>query len=156
MIGTVRPHPEWRLLVEYLKDRAYGSAVAHAELAEVGSLVPQSSRYFSQVQRARRVLLVDWQRELETVAGQGYRLVEPSEFFGRVRRGLRLTGRRLRATRRIAASAPSHLLTDEQNCRMADIQAKTGKLDAFYRTVLLGTRPVLPTPKADVPKLLTT
>jgi hypothetical protein len=155
MIGLTKQHPEWRLIIEALKERPYGSSISHAELAAVADLQPQTRRYFSQVNRARKTLLDEWQRELETVQGAGYRLVEPSEFFGRVRRGIRLIGRRARATMRVAAAAPSHLLTDQENAKMADVQSKLGSLESQRRRLFSSTRPSLPlATQADVPKLL--
>jgi len=153
--GIVQAHPEWRLIVERLADEDYGVVIAHGTLATLTGLTSQSRRYFSQVQRARRVLLAEWQRELESMPGIGYRLVEPPEFTGRSRRQLRLSQRRVKRAGAILVAAPQHLLTDAENAANANMLAKVGALEAFGQRTLRDTRPsVLATTRVDVPKLL--
>jgi hypothetical protein len=154
-VATVQKHPEWRVIVELMREAPYGSMFSHAEIAASCGLSVCSPRYFRQVAQARKVLLNDWQRETETVRGQGYRLVEPPQFFGRARRWLTLAGKRVRRAAKTLVAAPQHMLTDEQNMRNADALAKIGALESQRRRVLTETRPSLPPPKKpDVPPLL--
>lgn len=154
-MNTARPHPEWRLIVDYLAQKPYGEVVTHVEIAAASDLVPQSGKYFSQMKTARKHLLLDWSRELETRAGQGYRLVEPIEFKRRVRRQITIAGRHDRRAIAIAVSAPSRLLSDAENARLADLAAKLGAREAGRRSLMATTRPSLPPPpRADVPKML--
>lgn len=153
IIGTVSPHPEWRVVVDALKGRDYGAVVSHEEIANLTGLPAQSRRYFSQMKRAKRGLL-EWQRELESLPRQGYRLVMPYEFHTRGRRRIRLAGHQIREGVRTAASAPSHLLSDQENARLADLQAKLGSLESQHRQLLRSTFTALPAPKVDEPKML--
>jgi hypothetical protein len=153
-IGAVRAHPEWRLIVEALSTREYGSVVTHAELTSLTGLSYPSPRYFGQVSKARVALLDDWQREIEPYHGVGYRLVNPADFFGRGRREVVRAGRRLRMSMRVHQAAPQHLLSDADNARNANALAKVGSLESQRRRVLIETRPSLPVPKIDTPKLL--
>lgn len=154
-MATVRPHPEWRLIVELVSPRDYGETVSHQEIAASTGLEYGSRRYFQQVQRARKVLLTEWRKELETVASVGYRLVTPNEFHSRFRRQLRLAGRPLRQGVRVLVSAPAERLTDAQNAQNADSLAKVGALEAMRRRTVTDTCPSLPiTKRVDNPRLI--
>lgn len=154
MLNQVQRHPEWKLVVEALKDQPYGTLVSHDEMAMIAQLAARTPRYFAQVNKAGRQLL-DWQKHLESVPSVGYRLVEPGEFHGRGRRQLRLAGRRLRMGAAIHAAAPQHLLTDAENTANANALAKIGALEAHRRRVVNDTRPAQLPPKPDQPKMLT-
>jgi hypothetical protein len=154
MIGQTRRHPEWRLLVEALSAREYGAFVPHEEIASVLQLAYPSPRYFGQVSRARRTLRREWRRELLAEPGEGYRLIEPVEFHGQSRRQVSFAGRRLRVGMEILIAAPQEKLTDADNARNADALAKLGALETQRRRVIRQTRPSLPPPKTDVPKML--
>lgn len=155
VIGRVSPHPEWRIIVEHLRHAPYGTEVPHAEMEQITGLRVGSYSYYRQVVRARRELLREWQRELETVPRNGYRLVSPSEFHGRARRQVRLAGYRLRQGKDVLVAAPQHLLSDDENRRNADMLTKVGRLESLRLGVLRDTRPSLPAPPApDVPKML--
>jgi hypothetical protein len=155
VIGDTQKHPEWRLIVDLLSARDYDSTVTHAEIVAHTGLTYPTTAYFRQVCTARRHLLRDWSRELESVGGVGYRLVKPEEFHRRGRRQLLFAGRRLRRSAAIHASAPQHLLSADENARNADALAKIGSLESQRRRVMAETRPSLPAPKTDTPKLLT-
>ena len=153
VIGEAVPHPEWRLIVKHLQESPYGVLVTHDDLEAVTGLRVGDRNYHRQVSRARETLL-EYQRELETVPGCGYRLVQPDEFHGRARREGRLAGRRVRRAQRVLVAAPQELLSDDQNRRNADALAKFGALELMRRDVLRDTRPSLPFVRPDVPKLI--
>ena len=151
----VKPHPEWRLLVAALSTRSYGTLVTHDEVMQLTGLLYPSPRYFAQVSKARKALLKDWEREIETAPRLGYRLVLPGEFHGRSRRELGFAGRRLRLSARILMAAPQTLLSPEQNMRNANALAKIGGLELQRRKVALATRPSAELPaRQDVPKMV--
>lgn len=154
MSGQVMRHPEWRLIVDALSARDYGTEITHAEMSAITGLAYPSVRYFQQVTKAKRRLLSEWSREMETLSGQGYRLVKPDEFHARARRQVVFAGRRLRRGASVLVAAPQHLLTDEQNSRNANALAKIGALEAQRKRVIAETRPVLPPARHDTPKLL--
>lgn len=153
MIGRAVPHPEWRRIVERLHTEDYGTQYSHEQLAAIAGLVYPSTRYFRQIARARRELLREWEREIETVPRVGYRLVQPSEFHGRHRREVRLAGRRFGIAQDILVAAPQRLLSDAENRRNADALAKLGRLESNRRGYLKQTAPALPPPRPDVPKM---
>lgn len=154
-IGQTSPHPEWRILVEHLRHADYGTEISHDEVSDLIGLSVGDIRYHRHVGRARIELRHDFQRELETVNGKGYRLVLPHEFHGRARRELRLAGKRLRASKDVLVAAPQHLLTDEQNRRNADALAKVGRVESMRLGAMRDTRPTLPAPpRPDVPKMI--
>lgn len=147
-------HPEWKLLVAALCEAPYGHELTHSEAAEIMHVKPQSGRYYRQMQRARSVLRDSYRREVETVNGQGYRLVQPDEFNRRARREVQLGNRRHRHAAKVLIAAPAELLTAEQNARNADALAKVGQLVAFGKSTLRDTRPSLPAPKIETPKMI--
>lgn len=154
-MSRVSPHPEWRMIVDALKARDYGTEILHAEMAAIAGLPAQTPRYFSQVRRARMKLLLEHQRWLAAERTTGYRLVEPSAFHGQGRRQVKLAARRLRIGAAIHGHAPQHLLTDAENKANADALAKIGSLHTQVQKVLKQTRPAaLPAAKPDTPKLL--
>ena len=151
---TAQPYPEWRVIVNALKDREYGTTLMHQEIAALAQLVPRSPRYFQQMQRAKRELLKEWRRELETVPREGYRLIQPDEWHQRMRRGFRLIGYRSRQVLRLGVAAPLTEMSNDQRARVADAFSKAGAVETQRRRITLSTRPSLPMPKADVPKML--
>lgn len=153
MVGNINPHPEWRIIAQQLSTRAYGDVVTHSEIGAMSGLTHPSHRYFAQVGKARRALLREWDRELESVPGVGYRLVMPSEFIDRSRRELGFAGRRLRLGAQILVAAPQSLLTDAENARNANALAKIGAIESHRRNVMKDTRAAMPM-KRDVPKML--
>lgn len=154
MIGHTQHHPEWRVIVEALCRREYGDIVSHEEMERIGSLHYPSHRYFSQVAKARKALLKDWQREIETLPKIGYRLVNPDEFHRRSRREVSLAGRKIRRGVQILVAAPQDRLSTADNARNADSLAKLGALESHRRKVMIGTRPSLPAPpRHHVPKM---
>lgn len=154
---AVQPHPEWRVIVGLIQTREYGESIPHAEIAAATGLSYGTQRYFQQVQRARRVLLTEWRKELETLKGTGYRLVNPDEFNGRFRRQLRLAGRPIRQGLRVLVAAPAERLTDAQNAQNSDALAKMGALESLRKRTAAETRPSLPPHRpADTPRLLQT
>lgn len=154
MIGRVQPHPEWRPVVEALKDREYGAVISHEEMAAIAGLPAQSRRYFAQVNKARRVLRRDWYRVLESEPSKGYRLVTPSEHHGCSRRQMRLMARRGRVAVDIVHATPQHLVSDAENVANANLLAKVGAVQAHLKNALKETRPVALPAKPDMPKLL--
>lgn len=150
-----KPHPEWRILVEFLSAKDYGSEFTHADVATVLMLEPCSPRYYAQVTRARKHLRRDWQRELVATLKDGYRIVQPHEVkaVGR-RQGVR-AGRRLREELDIYRHAPVTLMAEEDVRKLTHAMTKVGGLLAAHRQVLAQTRPsYLPPAKVEMPKLL--
>jgi hypothetical protein len=151
---TAKPHPEWRLLVAALSTREYGALVTHDEVMQLTGLRYPSPRYFAQMSKARKALLKDWEREVESAPRLGYRLVLPGEFHRRSRRELGFAGRRLRLSAQILVAAPQALLSSEQNMRNANALAKIGGLELQRRKVSHATRPSAELPaRHDVPKM---
>jgi hypothetical protein len=155
VIDQLHPHPEWRIITDALSTRDYGTIITHAEVSTLTRLRYPSPRYFAQVGKARRALIADWQRELQSMPGIGYRLVNPEEFHGRSRRELRLAGPHLRLSAKILIAAPQARLSDADNARNANALAKIGALEAQRRKVATETRPSLPPPRISTPKMLT-
>jgi hypothetical protein len=153
-VGSAKPHPEWRLIVEALALRDYGTIVTHEDIMQFTALRYPSPRYFAQVSRARRELLRDWERELASEPKVGYRLVLPGEFHGRGRRELIFAGRRLNLSALIHNAAPQALLSVEDNARNANALAKLGALKVQYRKAVQDTRPTAAIKTRDMPKMV--
>lgn len=149
-----RPHPEWRLVVDALQAAAYDSVYAHEALAEIMHVPPRSCRYYGQMQRARRHLR-EYQRELETVRTQGYRIIQPREHQAASRRKVVIGLRHHRTAIAIAQATAIEQLTPEESAKLANHLSHVGSLVTHGRSALQKTRlGILPAPKADVPKML--
>ena len=67
------------ILAEKILAMNYGDVVTHKEIASIIEETVGSHKYTSTIQKTKKILLNN-HRAIESVRGQGYRLVEPDNF----------------------------------------------------------------------------
>lgn len=154
MIANPRPHPEWRLAVDTLKDAPYDAQFSHEELAAVMHLEPRSKRYYGQMQRVKKHLR-EHLRHIEAVTDRGYRIVRANEQQASSRRVVVQGIRRVRIGAEIGRATDVSQLTPSENAKLANHLSHCGALLAHGRSVLQKTKlGLLPAPMASTPKMI--
>lgn len=100
------------MLAEIAENWAEGSFHSHQEIASILRLSANSSRYYSVVQQARRLLLkkrILW----VSVKDAGYRVALPDEFTSAVRSNVVGASRKMRKAQLVDMATPVERMTEE-------------------------------------------
>lgn len=68
------------ILAERLNEMSYGDFISHEQITSVIEEPYRSNKYVSTIAKARKILLKKYNKTLECVIGDGYRLVSPDDF----------------------------------------------------------------------------
>lgn len=68
------------VLTEKINELNYGDIITHQQIADVIEENYPSNKYTSTIAKARKILLKKYNKALECVIGDGYRIVEPDDF----------------------------------------------------------------------------
>ena len=68
------------ILAEKLDEMNYGDFISHEQIASVIEEDYGSNKYSSTIAKARKILLKKYNKSLECVIGDGYRLTNPDDF----------------------------------------------------------------------------
>lgn len=144
MIGQVKPHPEWRIIVDLFRAAEYGETLTHTAIAEATGLRQESPVYYRQMSQARRSLLRDHDIETENVPKVGYKRVEPGRYGERARRDIRFGTRRIKRGKRVVEAVPVTLLTGDQVREIEHMMRLLSALQTHATKVIRSMKNVLP------------
>ena len=68
------------ILAEKLNEMNYGDVITHKQIAALIKEKYKSNKYTSTIAKARKILLKKYNRAIENIPGDGYRLVNPDDF----------------------------------------------------------------------------
>lgn len=68
------------ILAEKLNDLNYGDFISHNEIASVIEEPYRTNKYASVIAKTKKILLKKYNKTIENVIGDGYRLVNPDDF----------------------------------------------------------------------------
>ncbi len=68
------------ILAEKINELNYGDFISHEQIALVIEEDYPSNKYSSTIAKARKILLKEYNKSLECVIGDGYRLTSPDDF----------------------------------------------------------------------------
>lgn len=68
------------ILAEKIASKNYGEAITHKEIEDIIGEKYDSSKYRSELARAKRILLKQYHICIESIRGDGYRLISPDDF----------------------------------------------------------------------------
>lgn len=68
------------ILAEMIINLEYGEVITHTTISQVIQEIYPSQRYMSTVQKTKKILLNDYGRILESIRGDGYRVVKPDDY----------------------------------------------------------------------------
>lgn len=114
MIGQTVPHPEWRLLVDRLRQLDYGELIPHHEIVTLSGLVYGTQPYYQQMRQAIKVLLREHEIVVVSVPKVGYKRLEPQKHGQEARRYVRLGTRRIKRGGKVARATDLTLLSEDQ------------------------------------------
>lgn len=95
------------ILVEIIMNLNYGDAISHSEIAKAIEESYGTAKYRSTIQKARKILLKDYGRILETVRGNGYRVVKPDDYVDHSLRQYKSGFNRIKKGTSILSHAPT-------------------------------------------------
>lgn len=68
------------IIVDIISTMKYGEVITHTVISEVIGEPYPSQKYMSTVQKAKKILLSDYGKILESIRGDGYRVVSPDDY----------------------------------------------------------------------------
>ena len=68
------------ILAERIASLSYGDILSHGQIAKLIDEKYPSPRYFSTIQKAKKILLSEYNKIIENISGDGYRVVNPDDF----------------------------------------------------------------------------
>lgn len=68
------------IVAEEISNLNYGDVIKHSKIAAIIQEVYPSQRYFSELQKAKKILLKSYGVVLESIHGDGYRIVKPDDY----------------------------------------------------------------------------
>lgn len=68
------------ILAEKINELNYGNVITHQQIASVIRTKYPSNKYTSTIAKARKILLKKYNKAIENIPGDGYRLVSPDDF----------------------------------------------------------------------------
>jgi len=68
------------ILAEELSKLNYGEFISHRRIASIIDEEYPSNRYSSEISKAKKILLKKYRKTMESIIGDGYRLVNPDEY----------------------------------------------------------------------------
>lgn len=153
MSAKVLQHPEWKLIVQQLKESPYGSEYSTEDLAAFAMLHVDHPRLNNQIQRAKKNLRHDYERVLaydRTL--KKYRVILPEEHYGHGRRDMGKAVRRVKIAMQKLQATPMDKIGEDDQRRTTNAIAHFGATVLYMKGSLKNTRPCL-TVLPDVPRL---
>lgn len=68
------------VLAEAIAKKGFGDVITHSEIEELIQEKYGTSKYQSEISRAKKILLKRYHRSIESVRGDGYRLIMPDDY----------------------------------------------------------------------------
>lgn len=68
------------ILAERINSLSYEDIISHKQIATLIKEEYPSARYFSTIQKTKKILLKKFNKIIENISGDGYRVVEPDDF----------------------------------------------------------------------------
>ena len=146
---NIRQHPEWKELYKQAQGWQHGSEHPHSEVAKILGLDAGTQRYYQEVGRCAKEMLMNDNKCLAAMHGFGYKVLLPGEHMRASHRQARLGVRRLKracdivtATDVAALTAGERELNDRYANRLALIAGAMNSGTGALRALLAG-RPEL-------------
>lgn len=70
------------VLAEKINELNYGDVITHQQIASIIEEDYPSNKYTSTIAKARKLLLKKYNKTIENITGDGYRVVSPDDFVG--------------------------------------------------------------------------
>lgn len=70
------------ILAEKISELNYGDVITHQQISDLIEENYPSNKYTSTIAKARKILLKNYNKTIENIIGDGYRVVNPDDFVG--------------------------------------------------------------------------
>ena len=101
------------ILADYVSAKPYGATIRHQDIEEVIEERRGTSRYYSSIYKARK-LLEERGKMIVRIGGGDYQIIFPGDYTGAYAREVRLAGKRIQHGARILENAPLKDMTTEE------------------------------------------
>lgn len=134
-MGDIRPHPEWRELLEIYKDADYGTFISHEDIESIigKSREKSQEKYYQIVSRFGYHMLKEFSRQIECQIGRGYEVIKPNDFRRSANRQLKFSHKRIKKAAEILYHSPTELMSDDEKKKIAQTSTLTAQLNYFSK-----------------------
>ena len=112
MNELVKNKKKWELLFDAISQLDYGIIISHKNISKILHEAYGSQKYNSYVQRAKKELLKVG-KDIESVRGQGYRVLEPDQYIDKAVQAHKQGFDKLKKGNEIIQFAPQKDMSDE-------------------------------------------
>lgn len=130
MIGDKR---QSEVLCEAILGLDYGEQITHTTIQNLIGERMRGQRYYTVVQKARKMLLEDHKRCLETVREVGYRVTMPDDFVKMSVNEYKHGFKRIQKGANILTNAPVRDMSEEGRTEYRHVYDKTVQLEAALK-----------------------
>ena len=100
-------------LERYIANHNYGDIIFHSDIEKIIDTSKKTNRYTTTIAKTKQLLLKNHQMAIESIPGQGYRLVSPDDFtdysLGYYKRGINT----MKRGKEFLTNAPTHNMSKE-------------------------------------------
>lgn len=101
------------ILAEEISKRKYGEVITHNEIEEIIQETYGTNKYKSEISRAKKIALTFFNRCIENIRGDGYRIVKPDDFTSHSLKHYKRGFNELQKGKTILDNAPTKDMTQE-------------------------------------------
>ena len=139
-------HPEWKRLYDEVEELLEpGRLLTYEDLQAAAGIDIKTTKGRAQFHRFADHVLRTLNLHFENVPNVGYRIVLPSEHGRSAVNQINRAKRRVKKAGQIASHVRAEALTPQQISMLADIQARTGRIEQMLREQTKTTRKIADT-----------
>ena len=136
------------LLCEYCANMEYGDTVTHTTIANIIGEKIGTVKYYTVIQKARKMLLNDKKVYLESVREVGYRKTIPDDFTKVSVNEYRIGFKRIQKGKNILTNAPISDMSEEGKADHRYVMDRTRQLEASWRGAIVEMKTIAKKPSA--------
>lgn len=144
----IKPHPEWKILVQATSGRKWGELISYDEIISLTGITRESKHWNSMISRWKREMLKEYKRCLVAVPKKGYRILTYDEVGPRAKHVAGLGVKKMGKGVKIAENAPFSEMGHELRQSTVNLGVRLGMLAQMCREKLRDM-PALPEGKQE-------
>jgi hypothetical protein len=121
------------ILAETINGLQYGDVLLHTSISEIIKEPYGSTRYRSTIQKAKKILLNNFGKTIESVIGDGYRVVNPDDFVDDSLRQYKRGFKAMQKGADILKKAPVNQMSEEGRERYRRVYDRAVILEASLK-----------------------
>ena len=151
MNDLIKNKQKYELLVDYIESLTYGTVIFHWEISNIINEAYNTPKYGSIITKAKEIL---WLRgkAIESIRGQGYRVMEPDSYNNKAVGLLKQGFSRIRTAEDILNNSPTKDMSEEGLMTHQNIQDKMRIVFAHTTGVRIEVNLLAKKPSAYLPE----